>query len=73
MYGKIEVYTDTLPFKVNSQKATSQKYETTVAIPMHIFVLQLHVVFDMSNEADLITAFLAIKTRFTVFMLPLSM
>ena len=67
------MYCHTLPFKVNSQKATNQKYETTAAIPMNIFVLQLHVVFDMSNEADLITAFLAIKTRFTVFMLPLSM
>ena len=36
-------------------------------------MLQLHIVFDMSNEADIITSFLAIKTRFTIIMIPLLM
>ena len=63
----------TLPLRVNSQKAANQKYEIIAAIPMNIFVLQLHVVIEISNEADLITAFLAVKTIFTVVILPLLM
>ena len=53
--------------------ATYQTNEIIAAIPMNISVPHIFVVFDMSNEADLIATFLAVKTRLTVTMLPLLM
>ena len=53
--------------------ATTQWRDIIVAIPTDNSVLHFGFVFDVSNEADFITTFPAIKTRLAVVMLPLSM
>ena len=63
----------TLPLKVHSRVATTQWRDIIVAIPTDNSVLHFRFVFDVSNEADFITTFPAIKTRLAVVMLPLSM
>ena len=62
-----------LPLEVHSRVAITQWKEISVAIPADNSVLHYRFVFDMSNEADFITTFLAIKTRLAFAILPLSM
>ena len=57
------LYRNTLPLKVHSRVATTQWSDIIVAIPSDNYVLHYRFVFDVSNEADFITTFPAIKTR----------
>ena len=71
--GVLQEYPNTLYLEVHSRVAITQWKEISAAIPIDVSVLHFRLVFDVSNEADFITTFPAIKTRLAVVMLPLSM
>jgi hypothetical protein len=48
-------------------------YQTNNGSHTHKYLCPISVVFDASNETDIIATFLAVKTSLTVAMLPLLM